>query len=247
MLGCWCFLAGCSTVTAQRGDAPAMGLARGARWSSLSIRPPYLSGPLFTLMLADHTLTGWIAGESAPAGAVRVHIQDDSANGNGPQGQVAMDFESTDDGESAEGLWNGRRVQLTLTSEGLHGTIADNSDGPLLVAPTPTAERRRSLGLPPTRETDWDRLADFNPGYKNSSCEYVLDTRTPDGAFVGTSICSGMPQPTRLEIPSAAATWLTAPELLTVLTAFLSAPPVPPSEGTSPIMDNTAAEAADGR
>jgi hypothetical protein len=49
-----------------------------------------------------------------------------------------------------------------------------------------------------------------------------------------------LPQPTLLEIPSAAAMWLTGPELLTVLTAVLSAPPVPPSEDDAPVFDTGA-------
>jgi hypothetical protein len=240
-LGSW-LLEGCSSATGQRpgSGAPVIGLARGARWSLLEVRPPYLSGPLFTLVLKDHFLVGWIAGESAPAGALRVEIDDQSASGYGPFGHVEMDFRSTDDGASAEGLWNGRRVQVTLTSAGLRGTVADNSDAPLLSSPILTAERRRSLGLPPARDPGLDGLAQLGPAFRNSSCEYALDARAPDGALVGTSICSGMPQPTRLEIPPAAAAWLSGPELLTVLTAVLSAPPVPPSEAGAPIMDTGA-------
>jgi hypothetical protein len=241
--GSWSVLPGCSPLSAQRSpsDAPAIGLVRGARWSLLAIRPPYLSGPLFTLTLKDHHLTGWIAGESAPAGAVRVQIDDDSASGYAPSGPVAIDFQWTDDSEAMEGLWNGRRVHLVLTSAGLRGTVADNSDFPLLGSPTVTAERRRSLGLPPPRRFDLGTFPEMDSENRNSSCEYELDARAADGAFVGTSICAGMPQPTRLEIPAAAASWLSRPELMTVLAALLSAPPVPPSEGMAPIM-NTGAD-----
>src|SRR3954452_12175934 len=55
-----------------RGDAPQIGLARGAHWSVVSLRPPHLNGPFFQLMLRQHVLTGWIAGDSAPGGALRV-------------------------------------------------------------------------------------------------------------------------------------------------------------------------------
>jgi hypothetical protein len=198
----------CAPVPARALDreGPAIAMARGARWSGLTIHPPYLSGPLFMLTLQHHALTGWVSGESAPAGALRVAIDDDSASGYGPLGPVTMDFEGGDDRDAVQGLWNGRRVHLVIDAGGLRGTVADNSDLPRLVSPT--------------RE----------PAYRPSSCEYVLDGRGSDGAFVGISICAGMPQPTRLEIPPAATAWLSRPELLTILTAFLSAPPVPPSE-----------------
>jgi hypothetical protein len=181
-------------------------MARGARWSGLTIHPPYLSGPLFMLTLQHHALTGWVSGESAPAGALRVAIEDDAASGYGPLGPVAMDFDGSDDRDSVQGVWNGRRVHFVIDAAGLRGSIADNSDLPRLSSPV----RDRA--------------------YHQSSCEYVLDDRGPDGAFVGISICAGMPQPTRLEIPPAAIAWMSRPELLTVLTAFLSAPPVPRSE-----------------
>jgi hypothetical protein len=210
--GAWTALGGCVPVTTRaEKEAPAIALARGARSSGLAIHPPYLSGPLFTLILQHHFLSGWIAGESAPAGAIGVHIEDESASGYGPHGPVAMDFQWTEEAATVEGQWNGSRVHLVITGEALRGTVADNSD--LLVTP------RR------------------DGSHRQSSCEYVLDTRGADGAFTGTSICSGMPQPTRLEIPPAAATWLSRPELLTVLTAFLSAPPLPVSEGQSPIAE----------
>jgi hypothetical protein len=242
LCGSWPLLEACSPISAQRhpSDAPAISLARGARWSLLAIRPPYLSGPLFTLILKEHWLTGWVAGESAPAGAVRVQIEDDSASGYGPSGPVAIDFRWTDDSDSAEGLWNGRHIQLVLSSAGLRGTIADNSVLPDLVSPTVTPERRRSLGLPPPRRSDVDGTLEGTPSFRNSWCEYVLDERAANGAFVGTSICAGMPQPTRLEIPVAAGDWLSRPELMTILTVFLSAPPVPPSEGQAPVVDTGA-------
>jgi hypothetical protein len=205
-------LVGCAPVS--RGGAkvrPAMALARGAWWSGLTIQPPYLSGPHFTMTLQHHALSGWITGPSAPAGALRVQIEEDGASGHGPLGPVAMDFQWSDDGGAVDGVWNGSRVHVAITAAGLRGTVADNAKLP-------------------------DRLSPWRDrAYRDSSCEYALDSRQADGAFEGTSICAGMPQPTRLEIPAAAATWLSPSELLTVLTAFLSAPPVPPSEGASPV------------
>jgi hypothetical protein len=70
----------------------------------------------------------------------------------------------------------------------------------------------------------------LEPPARDSSCQYVLDHREADGGLSGTSICAGMPQQTRLEVPAIADALLTRAELVTVLVAFLSAPPVASSE-----------------
>jgi hypothetical protein len=57
-------------------------------------------------------------------------------------------------------------------------------------------------------------------------CQYVLDKVESDGARSGISICSGMPQQTRLEFPSTVDKWLGRAETVVVLLALLaSAPP----------------------
>jgi len=57
------------------------------------------------------------------------------------------------------------------------------------------------------------------------SCQYVLDKLESDGARTGTSICSGMPEPTRLEFPPTVEKWLSRGEIVVVLLAlFASAP-----------------------
>jgi hypothetical protein len=188
-----------------------MGLARGARWSVLSVQPPHLSGPFFELILREHVLTGWVSGETAPGGALRVRIEPDHVAGFGPLGPVAMDIDEQPERLSVEGLWNGQRCKLAFTPEGMRATVADNTR-PAVRAPLD----RLGLGLePPARD---------------SSCQYVLDHHEPDGGLSGTSICAGMPQQTRLEIPAVADALLTRAELVTVLVAFLSAPPVASSE-----------------
>jgi hypothetical protein len=58
-------------------------------------------------------------------------------------------------------------------------------------------------------------------------CQYVLDQTTEDGARTGTSICEGMPQDTRLEVPAQLYSWLTHSELTVLLLSMLSAPPQP--------------------
>jgi hypothetical protein len=57
-------------------------------------------------------------------------------------------------------------------------------------------------------------------------CQYVLDKVEADGARSGTSICSGLPEQTRLEVPAQVQKWLTRQELVVVLLALLSSPPI---------------------
>ena len=61
------------------------------------------------------------------------------------------------------------------------------------------------------------------------------------GALTGGSICSGMPQPTKLEVPRMAQAYLTRPELVTVLVAMLSAPPQSNAEEQGPKFDTSPA------
>jgi len=204
-------LAGCLPRAAPRPAAPQIGLSRGARWSVLSLEPPHLSGPFFELILREHVLTGWVSGETAPGGALRVRIEPDHVAGFGPLGPVAMDIDEQPDLLAVEGLWNGQRCKLAFTPEGMRATVADNAR-PAVRSPLD----RMGIGLQP--------LA------RDSSCQYVLDHRDPDGGLSGTSICAGMPQQTRLEVPAIADALLTRAELVTVLVAFLSAPPVASSE-----------------
>jgi hypothetical protein len=56
----------------------------------------------------------------------------------------------------------------------------------------------------------------------------IADSTRAHERFFGFthSICAGMPQQTRLEVPAMATKLLSQPELVTVLAAVLSAPPV---------------------
>lgn len=56
-------------------------------------------------------------------------------------------------------------------------------------------------------------------------CQYVLDRVEQDGARTGTSICNGLPEETRIEVPAKVQAWLTRTELVVVLLALLSSPP----------------------
>jgi hypothetical protein len=234
LVSAWAGLLGaCSeTGSSVRGadDTPQIGLQRGGHWSVLTIRPPHLNGPQFNLLLKDHVLSGSISGGTAPGGNLHVSIADDGADGHGPLGPVSMDFVSNEDSTVAEGMWNGHRVHIVFRRESVRGTIADNSDAMTKGDPEQgRLFRSRITGGGSTM---------LDPAARNSTCEYFLTEVTSEGALTGGSICSGMPQPTRLEVPKMANAYLTRPELVTVLVAVLSSPPVVASEELGPKFDN---------
>ena len=216
--------AACDGTRQLRREVPQIGLVRGSHWSVVSLQPPYFNGPFFQLTLRQHVLTGWIAGDSAPGGALRVRIDSDGASGQGPFGQVAMDISDEPDALVAEGMWNGSRVHFAFSLEGVRGTVADNA------VPGVRSPFDHVPGMP-ARLPGADLLAQaMEPPARNSSCQYVLDGHDPDGSLVGTSICDGLPMATRLEVPTAAEAMFTRPELVTLLVAVLSAPPLDPAE-----------------
>ena len=209
-------------------DTPLIGLQRGGAWSVISIRPPHLSGPLFHLQLRNSVLTGAVSGGTAPAGTLRVNITKDGAEGFGPLGPVSLDFASDEQSTVAEGTWNGGRVHLIFARESLHGTVTTNS----FFHSRSGGNHLDNAFRPPRR---FGRASDsLDPPAMDLSCEYYLDKLGTDGALNGGSICAGMPQQTRLEVPALAKTWLTHAELLTVLVAVLSAPPVVIAEDYGP-------------
>jgi hypothetical protein len=232
-------LGACSEIGAavrSGEDTPQIGLQRGGHWSVLSIRPPNLTGPQFNMMLKDHVLSGSISGGTAPGGNLHVNIADDGADGHGPLGPVSMDFISSEDSTVADGMWNGHRVHIVFRRESVKGTIADNSDSNTKGDP----DRGRTFRTRSLAGGSGQTMLD--PAARNSSCEYFLTEVSSDGALTGGSICSGMPQPTRLEVPKIANSFLTRPELVTVLVAVLSAPPVVASEELGPRFDGNPPE-----
>jgi hypothetical protein len=74
-----------------------------------------------------------------------------------------------------------------------------------------------------------DSLRGTITGGSLGHCQYVLDRTDGDGARHGTSICSFMPEETRLEFPSAVERWLGKGETVAVLLALLSS--APPTSG----------------
>jgi hypothetical protein len=212
----------------SEADVPQIGLQRGGRWSVLNIRPPHLSGPHFHLLLKNNVLSGSISGGTAPGGSVHVNITSDGAEGYGPLGPVSLDFYDEDQGTVAEGLWNGGRVHLVFTRESVKGTVTTNSFFYTKSNPGSASGMQAFRGRP-------SRTADMvDPLPQDMSCEYFLTDLAPDGALIGGSICAGMPQQTRLEVPRVAHAWLTRSELVTVLVAVLSSPPAVMAEEFGP-------------
>jgi hypothetical protein len=70
-----------------------------------------------------------------------------------------------------------------------------------------------------------DSLKGTITGGSLGHCQYVLDHTDGDGARSGVSICSWMPEETRLEFPSAVERWLGRGEIVAVLLALLSSAP----------------------
>jgi hypothetical protein len=168
-----------------------LGLRRGASWSTVKVRPPYIIGPRANLHIQKDVVRGTL--DTLP---VSLHLEPDGIDGTGPLGPVAVDITNAPDKLTIEGSWNGQHVHFEITSTSIRGSLAGVFVG-------------RSM-------------ARGRPMY----CQYVLDNVDSSGARTGSSICSGLPEETRLEIPSAVQTWLTRPELVLVFLALLSTPPV---------------------
>jgi hypothetical protein len=211
-------------------DVPLIGLQRGGHWSVLTIRPPHLSGQLFHLVLKNSVLTGAVSGGTAPAGTLRVSIDKDGAQGFGPLGPVSLDYSIDEASTIVEGTWNGGRVHLVFAKDSIKGTVASNS---FFFSKSNASGIAGSEGFRNPRLRG--RSADIiDPLPSDVSCEYYLDSVTPDGALNGGSTCAGMPQQTRLEVPSVARAWMTHAELVTVLVAVLSSPPIVLAEDFGP-------------
>jgi hypothetical protein len=164
-----------------------IGLRRGAAWSTVTVKPPYVIGPRVTLHLTNHVFSGNIDGQP-----VHLQVEPDGIKGSGPSGQVSIDIDDSGDKLTIEGSWNGQRASFEITSDTMKGSLS--------------VYRGRTLS-------------------GALYCQYVLDHVDTGGARVGTSICGGLPEETRLEVPRAAVGWLTRPELVVVLLALLSSPP----------------------
>jgi hypothetical protein len=214
----------------RAGDAPLIGLQRGASWSVMALKPPHFSGPNFHLQLKKNVLSGRISGGTAPSGTLRVKISENGAEGFGPLGPVSMTYTADDRGIEVEGLWNGGRIHFVFSQDSLKGTIASNS---FFYGRANPADAHGMQSF--QNSSQLASMADsVDPLPSDVSCEYYLNEVNNDGSLSGGSTCAGMPQQTRLEVPEAARTLLTQPELVTLLVAVLSAPPTVNAENFGP-------------
>jgi hypothetical protein len=182
-------LAGCAQTRPlpELEGGTEIGLRRGAAWSTVTVKPPYVIGPRMTLHLTKGALTGTI--DTLP---VNLKVEPDGFSGTGPLGAVSIDITESADKTEIEGSWNGQRAHFEVTPDALKGSLA--------------IYRGRSMA-------------------SAFYCQYVLDRVEADGTRVGTSICGGLPEETRLEIPKLAVGRLTRIEMVVVLLALLSSPP----------------------
>lgn len=196
----------------DQGGGPEIGLRRGYAWATLTVRPPHIIGPNATMLLKDSVLSGAISGAR-----MHVRINPDGADGYGPSGPVALNFTKGPASVEVNGTWNGYRVHLDFAEDSLRGTVVNSGD---------------HSGTPEFRRPDFGPLAaPQDPGIVTyATCEYSLNEVGKDGALSGTSICGGMPEPTRLEVPRLVRVYMTRPELVVVLVALLSTPPIIASE-----------------
>jgi hypothetical protein len=206
------WVSGCQSIPgaglAADDRSPHITLLRGVTGSTLTMRPPHLSGRDFSLTLRNKILFGWVSPAGAGGGgALRVHVDADGAEGVGPHGSIGMDIVTDEAATVADGLWDGQRVHMSFALDGVNGTVAD-------------VRETRARG---------PRVGQLGA---SGSCQYVLDRQTPEGALEGFSICAGMPQRTRLEVPGVATALLSRSELVTVLLTMLSTPPLASAETT---------------
>jgi hypothetical protein len=183
-----------------------MALRRGSAWSTVKVRPPYAIGPRVNLHFKRGAVSGNIdsgAVMDGRQGGVNLTINEEGIQGHGPYGDVAVDVEDGPETLKFEGMWNGSRVNFAITNQSVRGTIPIRRVGRI-----DPITGRISAGV-----TD------------ATTCQYVLERVTTDGAREGTSICGGLPEETRLEVPRQVDAWLTRKELVVVLMALFSTPP----------------------
>jgi hypothetical protein len=120
--------ASCATTGADPGGLE-LGLKRGAGWSTLTVRPPRVTGPNAMLELKGRRLVGTF--QNRP---ISVDITPDGLSGQiagaGPDaGTVEVDITGGADDLEVAGLWFGQRVHLAITPESLRGTISGPAAG----------------------------------------------------------------------------------------------------------------------
>jgi hypothetical protein len=182
-----------------------VGLKRGGSWTTFNVRPSRVVGPTVSLEMRKGQIVG-----SLDNSTVKLTAKADEVTGVAG-GRVALDVEEYDGKVEISGVWNDDRVHFEVTPESLRGTIT----GSMNAFNQPTDAYRRRTGR--------DQYA--------WHCQFVLDRVEQDGARSGVSICSGMPEQTRLEFPNDVEKWLGRGETVVVLLALLASAPSTISDG----------------
>jgi hypothetical protein len=182
-----------------------VGLKRGGSWTTFNVRPSRVIGPTVSLEMRRGQIVG-----SLDNSTVKLTAKADEVTGVAG-GRVALDVEEYDGKVEISGVWNDDRVHFEVTPESLRGTIT----GSLNAFNQPSDAYRRRTGR--------DQFA--------WQCQFVLDRVEQDGARSGVSICSGMPEQTRLEFPNEVEKWLGRGETVVVLLALLASAPSTISDG----------------
>ena len=116
--------AGAGTSPKYLEGGAEIGLQRGSGWSTLTVKPPHVVGPRGNLNLQDGVISGRIDGRT-----LRLEVDENSVQGIGPMGQVAVEVSESPTQWEASGMWNGSRVRLEVSDEGIQGTIAVHNGG----------------------------------------------------------------------------------------------------------------------
>lgn len=137
------------------------------------------------------------------------------------------------------GFLNGYPVRLTVKNDELSGFAGRGSNQPRNVDSTGRVqidieEVEGKLFIEGTWADDRVRFEITADNFNGTivsplmgQCQFVLDkTNVENGERSGTSICSGMPEETRLIFPRAIENWLTRGEAVAVLLALLASSPV---------------------
>ena len=143
------------------------------------------------------------------------------------------------------GVFQSRPISIEITPDGLSGQVGGAGGGPageagsIEVDITGTAENLEVAGLWCGQRVHLsitpESLRGTIRGPTAGHCQYVLDRVDKGGARAGTSICSGLPEPTSLELPSGLPKALGRSEIVAVLLVLLSSPPITSHESARPL------------
>jgi hypothetical protein len=199
---------GCAGPQTPRGPRAAdevdIGLRRGAAWTTFTLKRNRIIGATVGLEIKRGDVVGFIDG-----GAVRLKVTSEEVSGSFSRtdGVNPLVRPTVDMAGPTRGA-DGGRVQIDI----------DEHDGMLEISGTWGSDRVRL-------EVSPENLNGTISGRTLGQCQYVLDKTDQDGVRSGTSICSGLPEPTRLIFPKDIERWLTRGEAVAVLLALLSSPP----------------------